>query len=84
MNGDTPLHLLNSNPEKIKLLLEAGADYTIRNKEGLTPLDYYIKKGVGKEPIKMIDEFIKEKEKKIFEDKVIEIIESKVKNICLF
>lgn len=40
--NNTPLHtaMLNSNEELVIFLIENGADTTIRNYEGMTPLDY--------------------------------------------
>lgn len=40
--GDTPLHVaaMHTSPEVIRTLLHAGADPTIENDAGETPLDY--------------------------------------------
>lgn len=41
-SGNTPLHaavVQPDNPENVRLLLEAGADPTIRNKQGCTPYE---------------------------------------------
>lgn len=45
IDGQTPLHLAadgadrEASREKIQILLEAGADYAIKDKSGKTPLD---------------------------------------------
>ena len=39
--GYTLLHRVNSKPERIRLLLDSGADYTLKNRSGQTPEDVW-------------------------------------------
>lgn len=61
--GDTALHLSakHDKAEAMKLLLKAGADPTLRNKQGKTPLD--IAQEVGHHTCQELVGFFKKKKK---------------------